>query len=215
MFKGHNSGYINQQIVPVDGHQWIHHKEICYCPHDGDHICTVDLLGPVYPGQVLQVDLCMPKAHQNYIINAVTHGVTLSKSACKLAHHTEFVCSIGIDSKSFNFTVISAAYKVCELFLALYAYGSDKFLDAFYVQLSPCSIGFTLQNEVCDCDPFLLPDIDTCYIDLSAIRRPANTWITTVNTIANNTTNYLISDCPIDYFLPYSTAINLAHPDSQ
>ena len=215
VFKGYNPGYINRQIVQVDGHQWIHHKEICYCPHDHDHNCTVDLLGPVYPGQVLQVDLCMPKAHQNYTINAVTHGVTLPKSACKLAHQTEFVSSIGIHSKTFNFTVISAAYGVCELFLAHYAYGFNKFFrDAFYVQLSPCPIGFTLQNEVCDCDPFLPPDIDTCYIDLSAIRRPANTWITT-QTIANNTTNYLISDCPMDYCQPCATAINLVHPDSQ
>ena len=215
VFKGHNPRYINQQIVQVDGHQWTHHKEICYCPHDGDHNCTVDLLGPVYPGQLLQVELCMPKAHQNYIINAVTHGVTLPKSACKLAHQTEFVSSIGIDSKTFNFTVISAAYGVCELFLACYAYGSDRFFrDVFYVQLSPCPTGFTLQNEVCDCDPFLPPHIDTCYIDLSAIRLPANTWIT-AQTITSNTTNYLISDCPMDYCLPYTTTINLAHPDLQ
>ena len=29
VFNGHNPGYINQQIIQVDGHQWIHHKEIC------------------------------------------------------------------------------------------------------------------------------------------------------------------------------------------
>ena len=79
--------------------------------------------------------------------------------------------------------------------------------DAFYVQLMPCPIGFTLQNGKCDCVP---PDIDTCYIDLSAIRRPANTWIT-ARTLANNVTNYLISDCPMDYCLPYSTIVMLIY----
>ena len=51
-------------------------------------------------------------------------------------------------------------------------------------------------------------------LDLSAIRRPANAWIT-AHTVANNVTNYLISDCPMDYCLPYSTNVNLLYPDLQ
>ena len=61
--------------------------------------------------------------------------------------------------------------------------------DVFYVQLMPCPVGFTLQNGKCDCDHLLPPNIETCYIDLSAIRRSANTWIT-AHTLANNVTNY-------------------------
>ena len=99
---------------------------------------------------------------------------------------------------------------MCELYLTIQPFVRDS----FYVQLLPCPLGFTLQNERCDCDPFLPPDIDTCFIDLSAIRRPANTWIT-AHTLTNNTTNYLISDCPMDYCLPYSTNVNLHHPDLQ
>ena len=59
-FNGYDSGYINQHIIQVDGHHWIHHKQICYCPHDGSYDCTVDQLGPVFPGQMLQIELCMP-----------------------------------------------------------------------------------------------------------------------------------------------------------
>ena len=50
VFNGHRPGYVNQQIVRVDSHQWIHHKRICYCPHDQDYKCTIDQLGPTYPG---------------------------------------------------------------------------------------------------------------------------------------------------------------------
>ena len=35
-FKGYDPGYVNQQIIQVDGHPLVYHKEICYCPHDGD-----------------------------------------------------------------------------------------------------------------------------------------------------------------------------------
>ena len=209
-FNGHNPGHINQQIIQVDGHQWIHHKELCYCPYDGDYNCTVDLLGPVYPGQKLQVDLCIPQADKKYIVFTETHAFTLPNSTCQLADQTEFINSIGNESKTYKFTFNSVAYKVCELFITSYLF----FRTAFYVQLSPCPIGFKLQYEVCDCDPFLPPDIDTCYIDLSAIRRPANTWIT-AHTLTNNTNKYIISVCPMDYCIPYSTNVNLAHPDSQ
>ena len=211
VFNGtNNPEYINQQIVQVDGHPLVHHKRICYCPHDGDYNCTIDLVGPVYPGQVLQVELCMPQANTSYIITVETHAITLPSSACKLANQDEFINSIGNNSKTFNFTIISEVHNICELFLT-----SLQFIrTAFYVQLSPCPVGFTFQKRKCDCDPFLPPDIDTCYIDLSAIRRPANTWIT-AHTLTNNTTNYLISDCPMDYCLPYSTNVNLLYPDLQ
>ena len=209
VFNGYDPGYINQQIIKVDGHQWINHKKICYCPHDSPYDCTIDQLGPVYPGQRLQVDLCIPQANSNYTVTVETHAITLPCSACKLAHQTEFMNSVGNDSKTLNLTIVSD-YEVCELFLISH----QLFRSAFYVQLLPCPVGFTLQNGRCDCDPFLPPDIDTCYIDLSAIRRPANTWIT-AHTLTNNKTNYLISDCPMDYCLPYSTNVNLLHPDLQ
>ena len=211
VFNGYDPGYINQQIIQVDGHQWIYHKQICYCPHDGPYDCTVDLLGPVYPGQRLQVELCMPQAEadEDYFLRVETHSASLPNSACKLAHQTEFINSIRNHSKIFNFTIISES-ESCDLFLTVQPFVRA----AFYVKLLPCPVGFTLQNGKCDCDPFLPPETDTCYIDLSAIRRPANTWIT-AHTLTNNTTKYLISDCPMDYCIPYSTNVNLVHPDLQ
>ena len=211
LFKDYDPGYINQQIMRVNAHPWIHHKSICHCPNDGPYDCTVDLLGPVYPGQKLQVELCIPQGEsdEGYNLNVETHSSSLPNSTCKLVHQSELVSTIRNYSEPFNFTVISDI-EFCELFLTAHPF----FRAVFYVQLLPCPVGFTLQNGVCNCDPLLPPDIDTCYIDLSAIRRPANTWIT-AHTVANNVTNYLISDCPMDYCLPYSTNVNLLYPDLQ
>ena len=211
VFKGYDPGYINQEILQVDGHHWVQYKKICYCPHDGNYDCTVDQLGPVYPGQKLQVELCVPQAKSDnyYILYSETQVNNLPNTACKIAHQAELINSIRYYSETFNFTIISE-YELCELFLTIQPFVQT----AFYVQLLPCPIGFTLQNGKCECDPLLPPDIDTCYIDLSAIRRPANTWIT-AHTVANNVTNYLISDCPMDYCLPYSTNVTLLYPDLQ
>ena len=80
------------------------------------------------------------------------------------------------------------------------------------VKLLPCPIGFTLQNGVCDCDPLLPTEVDTCYIDQSAIRRAANTWISYTQ---SGIGKYLISDCPMDYCLPLSSNVNFLYPDTQ
>ena len=102
---------------------------------------------------------------------------------------------------------------MCELFLIAAASDTQTITEAFYVQLLTCPVGFTLQSGVCDCDPIFSSYIDECYIDYSAIRRPVITWIS-VHTQANNT-KYLISNCLMDYCLPYSTNINFLHSDLQ
>ena len=78
--------------------------------------------------------------------------------------------------------------------------------EAFYVQCLSCSTRFTLQNGVCNCDPIFPIYTVECYIDDSAIKRFANTWITPHT--HTNSTKYLISDCPMDYCLPYSSKLN-------
>ena len=128
VFNGYNPSYINQQIIQVDGRQWIHHKKICYCPNGGDYNCTIDLLGPVYPGQMLQAGLCMPLASKNYTVYVETHASSLPSSTCKIAHQSELIKIIGNFSRTYNFTIVSEV-ESCELFLMVENY----FQSAFYV----------------------------------------------------------------------------------
>ena len=101
---------------------------------------------------------------------------------------------------------------MCELFLTMTPHLYHVY-EAFYVRLLPCPVGFTLQNGICDCDPLLPPDIDTCYIEQSVIRRPVTRWITAH--VQSNDTKYLTGNCPMDYCLPYSSNVLLTNPDTQ
>ena len=101
---------------------------------------------------------------------------------------------------------------MCELFLTI-SQQLHQVYEAFYVNLLPCPVGFTLQNGICDCDPCLPPEIDTCDIEQSLIRRPGNMWISA--NAQSNDTKYLVGDCPMDYCLPYSSNIPLTNPDTQ
>ena len=48
-----------QQILSIRGQNLTYHK-ICHCSQNKSYNCDVDTLGPVYPGQMLQAELCTP-----------------------------------------------------------------------------------------------------------------------------------------------------------
>ena len=165
----------------------------------------------MYPGQALQVELCTPCDNETSALYPEVSGVHLPKSTCKVASYTEMNVIYG-HSTTVNFTIISESTNVCELILTT-TLNFNYISEAFYVQLLSCPVGFTLQNGICNCDPIFSMYTTECYIDDSAIKHAANTWITAHT--QTNSTKYLISDCPMDYCLPYSSKLNLLHPDLQ
>ena len=207
VFYGWNSGTTNQKIIQINHQPLNQHTTICHYSN-----CAIDTLGVVFPGQTMQTELFMPCSNNVSVLYAETHNALLPNSACKIAHQNELTNVITNFSGKVNFTIISEANQKCELFLTVSPFLYQAY-EAFFVQLLPCPIGFTLQNGVCDCDPHLPTDIDTCSIDHSTIRRPENKWIMAQQ--QSNNTKYLISDCPMDYCLQYSLDVNLLYPDAQ
>ena len=155
-------------------------------------------------------------SNDSTVLYAEVHNINLPTTACRIAHQSQLITVIGNHSNTVNYTIVSNIlsddHHKCQVFLTASPF-LNQFYDAFYVKLLPCPTGFILQDGICDCDPNLPSIIDKCYIDHSAIRRPANTWITAHT--QTNDTKYLISDCPMDYCLPYSSNVNLLYPDSQ
>ena len=214
-FFDYNPEDINTQIIQNNEQNCIYHKHICYCSKSKEVNCSIDILGSVYPGQTLQTTLCNMCNNDNItVLYAEVHNVNLPSSTCKIAHPSQLINIIGNQSNSVNYTIVSNTPDTdrCDLFLTASPF-LNKIYDTFYVQLLPCPVGFTLQDGVCDCDRILPEKFNKCYIDQSAVRRPANTWITAH--IQANNTKYLISDCPMDYCLPHSSNVNLLHPDLQ
>ena len=213
VFYDQNPGLINWQIIQINHEKVRHHTFICLTDLELYGNCTTDILGPIYPGQTLQIEIFAPCSdNTNSIIFAETHNNLLPPTACKIAHQTELLNLISNYSGMINYTILSNSTDMCELFLTIsphlyYVY------ETFYVKLLPCPVGFTLQNGLCDCDPLLPPKIDTCYIEKSVIRRPATMWITAH--VQSNNTMYLTGNCPMDYCLPYSSNVLLTNSDTQ
>ena len=203
---------IYQKILKFSDQNYTYHK-ICHCTQNGAINCSVDTLGPVYPGQMLQVELCTPCNDKPSTLYAEVNSIHLPTTACKVAPQNEIINTISNYSKTITFVIVSEITDACELFLKAASSDTESITEAFYVQLRSCPIGFTLQSGMCNCDPILSSYIDTCYIDHSALRRPANTWIT--DHTEGNDTKYLISSCPMDYCVPHSSNINLLYSDLQ
>ena len=202
---------IYQRIIKSNDQNYTYHK-ICHCTQNGAINCSVDTLGAVYPGQMLQVELCTPCNDKPSTLYAEVNSIHLPTTACKVSPKTEIINTISNYFNSITFTIVSEGTNECELYLTA-ASDTGSITEAFYVQIKSCPIGFTLQSGICNCDPVLSSYIYKCYIDHSAIMRPDNTWIT-VHTEGNNT-KYLISSCPMDYCIPHSSNINLLYSDLQ
>ena len=199
------------EIIQIDVTRKLNYHKICVCYNNGSYDCSISILGTLHPGQLLQVALCTPCSDRMVSLYTEVHKSFLTNSSCRITDQTEMLNIISNYSKLINYTIVSEAHKMCDLYLTLSP--NKQQYEVFYVQLLPCPMGFTLQDGVCDCDPVLPIEFVQCYIEHSTIRCPANTWITAY-TQANDT-EYLISDCPMDFCPSHSSNIDLLYPDEQ
>ena len=89
---------------------------MCQCTKNGSSDCNADVLGPVYPGQRLQLELWTPCNDEPLTLYAEINSIHLPDSACKVAPQTD-INTISNYSKKFAFIIVSVATNVCELFL--------------------------------------------------------------------------------------------------
>jgi len=55
-----NKRIIDLQFMDKTSYHLGIHNTVCYCPSSSHYNCSIDQLGPVYPGDNLTVNLCMP-----------------------------------------------------------------------------------------------------------------------------------------------------------
>ena len=192
------------------------HTTVCYCPSSSQYNCSVDQLGPVYPGENLTVDLCLPYNNEETgVMYTETYNNNLPKPSCKIYEYNSMRHILHKNHNNVvNFPIASEQARVCELFLTAQPNLFTSY-DVFYVHLLPCPLGFTLQHEICDCDPDLTKYIDECMISSQTVRRFPKIHIIGIES-KNSTRKYMIStDCPTYYCLQDTTRINLHHLDDQ
>ena len=208
---------------------------ICYCTDDQHFNCSIDELGPVYPGQTFRLNVLV---NLNDVVEDIVkiHINNLkSLRACRSHNIKDYMLMIpGVCTKIEYKSILYKNGNSCSMFLSgkleMYAFASTDastrvetsydIMDVYRITFSSCPLGFALNKvlQICQCDPILKPVIlsaESCNIDFQTILRPANGWIIG-KIIADNSHNYEVSSqCPFDYCLPHSSHLNLSNPYSQ
>ena len=83
-FQGIDNSNLYSKIIAYDNKLGIH-TSVCYCQQFPYYNCSINELGPIYPGQVLTVDLCLPYNYESTgLLYAETHNNNLPATACKV-----------------------------------------------------------------------------------------------------------------------------------
>ena len=90
VFHGYDSTIINELIVQHNDGLTDKHKTICICSNNISN-CSLDILGQVYPGQTLQVELCVLCSGKDATLYVETHHRSLPSSSCKIAHQNQLI----------------------------------------------------------------------------------------------------------------------------
>ena len=214
LFQNSDGSILYNKITHKDKLKLGIHTAVCYCQWTSHYNCNVNELGPIYPGQTLTANFCLPYNYENIgLLYAETHNNNLPLTACKVIDQDNLKHAFTSNySRSVDFTIASNSPTKCELFLTAQP---DLFTsyDVFDIQLLPCPLGFSFKHGICDCDPLLSLYTEKCVIYDQTIRKLSNHWIT--GNTPNNDTKYLVGDsCPIVY-CSHNMMVNVHWPDSQ
>ena len=202
--------------------QKIRHKRLCHCINNDSYDCYKEILGPIFPGQRIEINLFaninrvknFNNVDSDLEVTVISDHNWLPPTTCTLADVKETVQRVKLDScTKLKYTIVFPKGLWCELFLKTSYKETDK-IDVYYINKITCPTGFTEINGTCQCDLGLMEIHITCDINDQTILRPANSWISA--TTHNYSNTYHISlHCPFHYCLPHSSHLNFSTPNSQ
>ena len=202
--------------------QKIRNKRLCHCINNNSYDCYKEILGPIFPGQRIEINLLanintvenFNNVESDLEVTVISDHNLVPSTACNLADVKETVQRVKLDiCTRLKYTIVFSKELWCELFLKTSYKETDK-IDIYYITKITCPTGFTEINGTCQCDLSLMEIHITCDINDQMILRPANSWISA--TTHNNSYTYHISlHCPFNYCLPHSSHLNFSTPNSQ
>ena len=204
-----NNTFVNKttkRLIPLS---------VCPCLSNSSYNCYMANVYTVYPGKILHINLII-SPRWSELSSTIIAANTKDDDCSILDSYQLSQTHTNNDCNRYSYTIWpnNEFITECKLFIGL-----SEMPEMFYVQMKPCPMGFTLQDDkkACYCDPLLRNNevfITSCDINDGTILRPANSWISAV-TVNNSHSYNVLSQCPFDYCLPYSSHLSLSNPDSQ
>ena len=196
-------------------------RSLCSCSDADNANCTVDILGPIYPGQNAVFNLALmdikqlPNTNETVPIDLETFNYSPMQCTVPKASTQQNIRSH--ECSNLSYTLLSHSSIMCELLLKQglnTRYGVRVLHSKFYVKLLPCPPGFLFTQMRCQCDPVLTLHgyIKDCDINDQTVLRCPNSWIFYSKSLH---TYQLSKNCPFNYCYPQSFKLNLNNPELQ
>ena len=104
-------------------------------------------MGPIYPGQMLQINISISNKKEMSVVYTEIHDILLPKSACTVTHQTddELINALNGDCNTLDFVIVSNATKGCGLFFKVEPDGSNyipNLSDSFMCNSHNVQLGF-------------------------------------------------------------------------
>ena len=217
------------KITPGEAYtsMFLHHRSLkpyviregatlCYCDDDSETDCFKDRFQPIFPGQVVNINLILlPPIIQTalYIDSSKLLNNSIY-SPCKVPSSKIYLISNKCTPLSFRIKFKSLTEHSCSIYLKTTSTPETLFI--YYFDQKECPIGFHFINGSCDCEPRLkgaFPNLN-CDIDKQTFTRPLGSWIGISHTTGNETVCY-VESC-IEYFCSWRPSnIQLHLSDAQ
>ena len=211
--------HFDHQIINPTDYRFAH----CLCYKGNNIDCLTDGIGPIYPGQTIEIGFVIldsdylykpklaPKSY-NFFQDIPKHNSTCQMELVSgtLGHKvTSGKCTY------YNYTITPYQQGLQECTFISYLQTTFKSLyNKYYVSLLACPPGFLFANGKCICHPNLkeITQFPTCNIVNQSVLRPGNVWIMYSN--ATGEIMYTLN-CPIQYCSSFSFYMQLVNPDQQ
>ena len=192
-------------------------KLLCSCFDDNRVDCSVDNLGPIYPGQNAVFSLKLVNTKQNITIPIFLETINYSPLQCSIPTASTQQNVNSHRCSNVSYTLFSQSNNMCELLFKqgiVTVHGVKESYDKFYVKLLPCPLGFVFMQMRCQCDPVLTLNehVKDCDINDQTVLRSPNSWIFYSGSLH---TYRLSKNCPFQYCYSQSTKLQLNNPDLQ
>ena len=194
-------------------------NSLCSCSNGDNVNCSVDLLGPVYPGQNSVFSLVLMDAKQNATetVPVLFETMNYSPLQCSIPIATGRQNVSSHKCSNISYTLLSHSNIMCELLLKQdidTVNGVKAYYSQFYVKFLPCPPGFVFIQMRCQCDPILTLNghVEDCDINDQTVLRSPNSWISYSGSLH---VYRLSKNCPFQYCYPGSTKLQLSNPDLQ
>ena len=189
---------------------------LCYCKNNNNEDCITDYFRPIFPGQMVPINLKQVPYYSNISTHIYSFAVNDDVEQCPMKpYQLNWLQSINSSCIPIKYAVYSkSSPENTRCYVSFKTTSPDDSLYIYYIDINEaCPLGFSLIDGSCECDSRLktaIPTI-TCDINTQTFSHSEGGWIG----LSEEGDILYVRFCAPTFCIKESTNIHLNSPDTQ